>query len=195
MIFKKLAVAAAFTMSLGLVEAAQADYVESLNETFASGATFSGNVTFDSGFNAIAVNGVLTGYSNTQIGPVLAGGVIDTTVSDSINWVDYPGNSYPGIFAPLSQNRLDDGDPNVPLAVSNSILFTIDFTDPANPIFVFVSPLNTVNDELSYNGINTYTGVADALVSGSVAPVPVPAAVWLFAGGMSILAGFRRRNS
>lgn len=184
--YKKLAIAAALSLSMGFIESAQADSIYALSETFQSGATFNGNVTFDVDFNAIAVNGVLTGYSTSQTGPVyVAGGsVIDSSVSESINWVDYVGNNYAA--APLSQNRLDDADPSG--FVSNSLLFTIDFTDPAFPSF------NTISD-LTYNGINTYSSAADALVSGSVAAVPLPAAIWLFGSALTGFIGFSRRKS
>ncbi|MEI6333560.1 MAG: hypothetical protein WCS87_03305 [Methylococcaceae bacterium] len=184
--YKKLAIAAALSLSMGFIESARADSIYALSETFESGATFNGNVTFDVDFNAIAVNGVLTGYSTSQTGPVyVAGGfVIDSSVSESINWVDYVGYNY--AVAPISQNRLDDADPSG--LVSNSILFTIDFTNPASPSF------NTISD-LSYNGINTYSNTADPLVSGSVAQVPLPAAIWLFGWALAGFIGFSRHKS
>ncbi len=183
--YKKLTIAAALSLSMGFIESAQADSIYALSETFQSGATFNGNVTFDVDFNAIAVNGVLTGYSTSQTGPVyVAGGsVIDSSVSESINWVDFVGNY---AAAPISQNRLDDADPSG--FVSNSILFTIDFTNPAFPSF------NTISD-LTYNGINTYSSAADALVSGSVAAVPLPAAIWLFGSALAGFIGFSRHKS
>jgi hypothetical protein len=186
--FKKMAVVAAFTLSMGLFETAHADYMDALSETFASGATFNGIVTFDDGFNAIAVNGVLTGYATSQYGPVLLGnGSIDSSVSEAINWVDWPGNSYTA--APISESRLDDADPSSGV-VTNNLLFTIDFTNPLAP--ALVSPM-----DVTLNGINSYSGVADGLKAGlswSLTPVPVPAAVWLFAGGIAGMRLLGRRK-
>ena len=184
--YKKLAIAAALSLSMGFIESAQADSIYALSETFQSGATFNGNVTFDVDFNAIAVNGVLTGYSTSQTGPVyVAGGsVIDSSVSESINWVDFVGYNYAAV--PISQNRLDDADPSG--SVSNSLLFTIDFTNLAFPSF------NTISD-LTYNGINTYSSAADTLVSGFIAQVPLPAAIWLFGSALAGFIGFSRRKS
>ena len=180
-----MAVAAAVTLSIGDVEVAQAAYIDAVSETFASGATFVGDVTFDDSFNPIAVNGVLTGYSTSQTGPVYlpGGSVLDSSASETINWVDWSGNNY--ATAPVSQNRLDDADPAT--LVSNSILFTIDFTNPLAP--VFVSPT-----DLTYNGVNTYSNVADALVSGTITPVASPAPLSLLAGGFAAMGWFATRR-
>jgi hypothetical protein len=179
--YKKLAITAALSLSLGFIESAQANSIYALSQTFESGATFNGNVTFDDNFNTIAVSGILNGYQLNTIGYV--GG----TASEQINWVDWASYNYE--ILPISQNRLDDADPSDPNSyVSNSILFSIDFTNPALPSFHMIS-------DLGYNGINTYSDVADALVSGSVAAVPLPAAIWLFGSALAGFIGFSRRKS
>ena len=182
MILKKLAVAAAFTLSMGLVGTAQADYIEALSETFASGATFTGTVTFDNNFVATAISGgVLTGYSLGTVGYV--GG----SASESINWIQDTTFNYSA--APLASNFLLDAA-SVPFdpSINNSLLFTIDFTNTSAP--VFYSPL-----DVTYNGINSGSSISDALVSGTVNPVPVPAAVWLFASGFAGMGWFGRQKS
>ena len=185
--YKNLAIAAALSLSMGFIESAQADSIYALSETFQSGATFNGNVTFDVDFNAIAVNGVLTGYSTSQTGPVyVAGGsVIDSSISESINWVAWVSGNYAP--APISQNRLNDADPSG--SVSNHILFTIDFTNPASPSLSYDTALDL------YNGINASFGNYDPLVSGSVSAVPLPAAIWLFGSALAGFIGYSRRKS
>jgi len=177
--FKKLAVAAAFTLSLGLVETAQADYIDALSETFASGATFNGTVTFDDGLVATAVSGMLTGYA------LGTAGYVGGSVSESISWVYDPTYDYQP--APLASNWLLDASPaTFDATINNSLLFTIDFTNPSAPVFT--------NGQYD-NGINTLSSNADFLVSGAVTAVPAPAAVWLFAGGFAGMSWFGRRKS
>ncbi len=177
--FKKLAVAAAFTLSLGLVETAQADYIDALSENFASGATFTGTVTFDNNFVATAVSGTLTGYS------LGTAGYVGGSVSESISWVYDPTYDY--ATAPLASNWLLDASPaTFDSTVNNSLLFTIDFTNPSAPVFT-----SGAYD----NGINTLSSNADFLSFGTVTAVPVPAALWLFAGGFASLGWFGRRKS
>ena len=177
--FKKLAVAAAFTLSFGLVDSAQAGYIDVLSETFASGATFNGTVTFDDNLVATAVSGSLTGYT------LGTAGYVGGSASESISWVYDSTFDYSS--APLASNwLLDASSASFDPTINNSLLFTIDFTNTSAPVFT---------SGAFDNGINTLSSNADFLVSGTVTAVPVPSAIWLISSGFVGMGWFGRRKS
>jgi hypothetical protein len=154
-----------------------AGVVTSVTETFASGAKFTGLVTFlDDYSNVSAVDGWLTG---------------GTYGNDYISWIwdPSPAGNYASGFGPqYGGNFLMDG----PADGSNSvylITFTWDFSNAPN--LVLASPGGTLAE---YGGNNV--SYSDPLVSGSIDTiVPEPATSALMAGGvLAMAAAWRRRR-
>ncbi|WP_347985954.1 hypothetical protein [Methylomonas sp. AM2-LC] len=177
--FNIQAVTAALILSLGLVETVQANYIEALSETFESGATFNGIVTFDNNFDALAVSGTLSGYA------LGTAGYVGGSANESISWVFDPTFDY--ATAPLASNFLLDADPaSYDATINNSLVFTIDFTNASAPVFT---------SNAFDNGINSGSSNWDALVSGTVTAVPEPALFWLFASGIPYISWVGRRKT
>lgn len=65
----------------------------------------------------------------------------------------------------------------------------------ANHFSVFLSDLGLDRDyHIHPQGLNPGGGTYSVALWGSPAPVPVPAAVWLFGSGLAALVGFARRK-
>jgi len=121
--------------------------------------------------------------------------IIQGVVSDNINGVGQNGKSASvaptvGLGSLYSQN-INFGAP-ISLTLSNHLstgvggdgsLFWLSTTDPSDTTGVIVN-LGSVS-------LNSGTGV---LTFGSAAPVPVPAAVWLFGSALAGLLGLGRRG-
>ncbi len=150
---------------------------ETLNETFASGATFTGTLTF------------LSDYSNlTAVTGTLSGGPYGT---DSINWIWDPTINFASGFGPqYGGNFLMDGTTcgNQCGSYTNFITITWDFS--AAPNLTLQSPGGLLAAE-GGNNVN----YADPLVSGTFSPsVPEPGTLVMFGSGVIGLAGLLRRK-
>ncbi len=174
----------ASVLAFGLAFAGRADVALTVNETFASGATFEGQVTF------------LNDYSNvTAVDGTLAGGIYG---SDHINWIWDPTINWAqsfGHFGPqYGGNFLMDGTTcgNECGSWSYFVTFTWDFS--AAPNLVFASPGGVLAE---YGGNNvSYT---DPLVSGTIgSAVPEPSAISMLVivlAGLGGLTGFKKKLS
>jgi hypothetical protein len=159
-----------------LAGTATAGVVENLDLTFASGATFVGDVTFANDFSSYsAVTGTLYGYDYGTTG-------YQGTGSDAISWVWYPGSNYSTAGGNSFSNWLMDGT-----NTSNfSNFITFGYTYTASGITLFTGGLGygTVNN-VDYN---------DPLVSGTATPVPLPASAWLLLSGLVGVGAMARKR-
>lgn len=158
---------------LGLALAATAGPIETFNMTFASGATFTGQVTFTNDYSSVtAVNGLLSGGSYG---------------SDPITWVFDPSYNYASSFGPqYGGNFLMDGtNPDF----TNFIATTWDFSGAPN--FVFANPGGVLGtDSVGGNNID----YNDPMVSGTISSSPEPASLTLIGLGVLGLGLIRRRR-
>ena len=142
-----------------------------VQETFESGATFNGLVTFTDNYsNVTAVDGWLVGgsYGNDHL----------TWIWDpSANWASSFGPSYGGNFLMDGTNDTD---------YNYWVTFTWDFSGAPN--LVFASPGGVLSDR-GGNNVN----YNDAMVSGSISAVPEPASFVLLLGGLACIGILRRR--
>lgn len=159
-----------------------------LDETFLSGATFSGNLTFDTGWDKLtAVDGLLSG-SLYGVDP------INVVWDPNANYA----SSYPGNFG---GNFLMDGPG---LSFKNFITVTWDYTNA--PALVLSTPavlypnldpntdLTTQGTILSSFGGNNVV-YTDPLVSGSFSTVPEGQTYAPYLAGLSLLGfGFLVRR-
>lgn len=166
--FAGLAAAALFATG-----AARADVLENVQMTFASGATFVGQVSFSDDFSQmLAVNGLLSGgdggYGN-----------------DPIGWIWNPAVNFSSGDGNLS-NFLLDGPAD---SYNNFILLAVNASDPTQLQFTTGA---------SFAGADNTVDYGDAMVSGSitaVSQVPEPSRLPLFAAGLAALALVARRKS
>jgi PEP-CTERM motif len=175
-----------------------ASVVQTVQETFQSGAVFSGSLTFTDDFsNVTAVDGWLTG------------GVYGV---DHINWIfDTVSTTYAASFGgQFRENFLMNGTPG---SYTNFIEFTWDFSSAPN--LVIATP---AADALNYYGGNN-VGFVDPLVGGpgsigsmSIGPIPIgfpgpipidpipsgvpePSTLGLLGAGLIGVGLFRRRQA
>ena len=174
---KRLALLVTVVLSMALASSATPLPTLSLNETFASGATFTGTITF------------LSDYSNmTAVTGVLSGGPYGT---DSINWIWNQSVNFASSYGPqYGGNFLMDGTTcgNGCGVYTNFITITWDFSAAPNLVVSTPGPI------LSATGGNNVNYV-DPLVSGSFgSPVPEPGTFVMFGSGVIGLAGLIRRK-
>jgi len=150
---------------------ASASVVEQLHETFASGATFTGQVTFTDAFdNILAVNGTLTGSS---FGPS----------PDRITWVWWTASETNG--SGVYSNFLMDGTGT---SSSNYLTYQqfIEINWSAAPLkLVNTGPITYLPNSINYS---------DQMTSYAFSSVPLPGALLLFGPGLAGLALVRRRS-
>ena len=144
-----------------------------LNETYASGATFSGDLTFSDGFS------MLTGVNGT-----LSGGSYGT---DTIGWTWWVGQGF-------SSPQDDDGNPatnedwlmdgSAPNIYSHFI--GLSWSAPGGNFQLTLSP----NTNVYYAGVNAF----DAAVSASVSTVPESTNAAMLVAGLGLLGAMARRR-
>jgi PEP-CTERM motif len=171
---KKLALLVVLVFSFALASYATPLPTLGLTETFQSGATFNGTVTFLSDYsNLVAVSGVLSGGS---------------WATQSINWIWDQTVNYASSFGPqYGGNFLMSGTTcgNECGSYQDFITITWDFSSAPN--IVLASP----GGSLAVEGGNNVDYV-DPLVSGHFAPEP--GTLVMFGSGVIGLAGLIRRK-
>lgn len=144
---------------------------------FASGAQFSGVVTFaDSFASVLSVNGLLAGYQPSHHGYLGAG-------STAISWLWNSGSNVASAANTFGTFLMDSG--SVYGGYSNWISFTYDYSDPVN----LTLSSNYYGNKVNYN---------DNLVSGfigSISPVPEPETYAMLLAGLGLMVGISRRRS
>ncbi len=172
---KKIALLVTLVLCMAL--ASYAAPMQTLNETFASGATFTGTLTF------------LSDYSNlTAVTGVLSGGPYGT---DSINWIWDQTVNYASGFGPqYGGNYLMDGTTCGNECGSYAYFITLTWDFSAAPNLTLASP----GGLLAVLGGNNVI-YADPLVSGSFgSSTPEPGTLVMFGSGVIGLAGLLRRK-
>lgn len=163
-------IAVALASAAGI--AAAAEHIH-LNETYASGATFSGDLTFTDGFN------MLTGVNGT-----LSGGAYGT---DNFSWTWWAGH---GLTTPqnndgngaTSEDWLMDG--SAPDTYSHYI--GLSWSAPGGNFQLTLAP----DTNVYYAGINAF----DAAVSATVSSVPESTNVAMLVAGLGLLGVMARRR-
>ena len=166
------------TLSIG---SARADVSLDVNETFASGATFSGLVTFANDYSSVTgVSGSLAGYQYGTYGYTGTG-------SDPINWIWSPGANFDANTPTTFGTFLMDGTSSF---YDNFITFDYNYANPNH--LVFDIGLNILSGA---DGGNNVLSV-DPLVTGTIGAVPEPstwAMMFLGFAGIGFMA-YRRKS-
>ena len=167
-------------VSMAFSDLSYANFQDLISEEFASGATFTGIATFDDNLLPISIDGTLTDY---ELGTF---GFVNNAVSEAITWVNDPTYNFGS--SPIAVNWWLDVSPTDAQngSVFNSLLFSIDFTNPLAPVFT--------NGDYD-NGVNTLSSNADFLVSGSIRAVPEPSTIALLGLGLLGIIRMRQGNS
>lgn len=172
----KIPIAAVITLTtLILPNIASAFSVLYLNETFASGATYNGTITFTDNtyVQTLSTLGSLSGASY---------GHITLTQASEFNETLYPFNELP-----TDTVQIRDGSTSYDYKYFDTVTF--------NKTTLSLTPYTRGNTVDQYTNAINY---ADVMVSGilSTTPnaVPVPTAVWLFGSALASFIGFNRRK-
>ena len=179
---------AATAVALGsFAGAASATVSLNVNETFASGATFSGVVDFADDYSSVTgVSGTLKGYQYGTTGYIGTG-------SDPISWVWYQGTNFDSNSPTTFGTFLMDGTGPATIGVySNFITFDYNYANP-NHLTFDIGP-----DILSATNGGNNVIYSDPLVSGTFG-VPEPATWALmmigFGGLGAMLRSAKRKPS
>jgi PEP-CTERM motif len=173
---RSLTLAAITAAALAGAGVANADVIDQLNLTYASGATFIGTVDISDDFSTVnSFVGVLNGYD------VGGGGYLGAGYSDTITALapgDYglaPGTYFSQMVDDSGQNWIDFG-------------YSFDASG------ITLSPGGT--DPEYYNGLSGSNNVsyADPLVDSTVTSVPEPGTLALFGLGLLSLGAMRLRR-
>ncbi len=157
---------------LGLALTSSAVTMQTIQETFQSGAVFNGTITFTGDFSSLtAVDGWLTG---------------GTYGNDHLTWIWAPGTNFAASLGPhYGGNFLMDGTDSG--NYQNFITLTWDFSGAPNVVIATPGPIldPTGGNNVSYK---------DPLVSGSISG-PEPATLALLGGGLIGFGLLRRRKT
>jgi hypothetical protein len=166
---------------VALVCPANASVNQTVNMTFQSGATFSGQVTFADDYSLVqGVTGILSGYQYGIGGYQGAG-------SDSIGWVWLNGANFSTGTDNYSTFLMDGNDSDF----SHWIQFAYNYSGA--PTLEFTSGVSVYSTD-------NYVDYVDPMVSGSIGagtvPEPSTLIVWSLLGAASIgLTWWRKRNA
>jgi PEP-CTERM motif len=162
------------------VGVAHADVTETIDLTYASGATFDGTIVSTSDFSAIiSLNGTLKGYDGTLGTGFLGAGFSESiTALSPVNYNLSPNTFFTQMYDDTAFNLLDFG------YSYDSSGITLSPGGAEDPTFGLVG----------YNNIN-YGTYGDVLVSGTVTSALEPATLALLALGLvGVFATHRRRT-
>lgn len=173
---------------------AKADSVYNLDLTFKNGATFTGTVTFNSGFTSVtSIDGILTGYELGTFG--FTNNLTDTDTIDVV--------SYGGLRA---GNNLDlvtfedagwevaekVGKHTIEVPEDNSFTLSFDVANPSGVTLIttgIVGNLSGIDGDLA----GPHPATPDNQDS-SIIPTPEPRSIFLLGGGLVALAGMMCRK-
>lgn len=188
----------AFLISVGIFSApvVAASNTWHLDETFASGATFSGDLTFDSNFdNLLSVTGLLSGggYGNVPITWTWWAGTLQAPV------IHYTGD------LSTSQDWLMSGTPGIPTAYTTpgfpefdgtaayDHFIGISWLDPSPTGKLVLDSRNLWFYSSVLNNESGHSAVFDAVVDAVVSPIPESESYLMLLAGLGLL-GFTLRH-
>ncbi len=155
-------------LMLGLSQNASALVVTAADFDFASGAEFTGQISFSDDFSSVlSVSGILTGYQDAVTGFT---GIGSTAINALfLGGVDF--NPLPNQVTSLLTNTVGG-----PMGFTNFISFAYDLSSAPN-ILLAPGGLGL--------GFAINVNFTDQLVSGSLETIPVPPSVLLFLSGLA----------
>jgi hypothetical protein len=162
--------------ALSLASTAHATVVQSVSETFESGAVFSGEVSFADDFSSVTgVSGLLSGGSYGSV---------------NINWVWIPGFNFNPTGGSTFGTFLMDGTPDGSgiCCFSNFVTFSYDYSNPAKLVFD-TTYQNGILDAAGGNNVN----YDDPLVSGTISALPEISTWMMMLAGLGVV-GFAMRK-